>query len=219
MSITLCLWKRLPHSFQIWSYQNQFLSVVSSAWSTDYKNRKLWVEPWHLNSALWTVTLDLPSFVSGLWEPLAELTKREERKNILWGKTTNLSPQLVLIPPCWVYFIPTHKQSLAQRRWKGKTQMKDACWTTGSSWDLLSLSDNEQWLSWVLTSVAAFAWKMYSTFSVRSKEPHLKCCFWMETYMWVERRQMKPSESAQCIANRFNKTIWRELTCNSVIKW
>lgn len=73
--------------------------------------------------------------------------------NCLWGKNRNLFPQFVLISPCRVYFNLTHEQILAHMWWSGKTQMKDACWTTGCNWDLCSLSDSEDYLSF--TSLCA----------------------------------------------------------------
>lgn len=135
----------INNNTQIWAPpKNNFIQWCHNM---EYEKRNPSVELWHLNSALWALTLDPPSFVRG-WEP---------EKKRLWGKIRNLLPQLALISPCWAYFIPTHKQSLVHRRWRFKTQMKDACWTTGCCWDQGSLSDNEPHLS-VSFCLGKFAW-------------------------------------------------------------
>lgn len=135
----------INNNTQIWAPpKNNFIQWCHNM---EYEKRNPSVELWHLNSALWALTLDPPSFVRG-WEP---------EKKRLWGKIRNLLPQLALISPCWAYFIPTHKQSLVHRRRRGKTQMKDACWTTGCCWDRGSLSDNEPHLS-VSFCLGKFVW-------------------------------------------------------------
>lgn len=127
------------------------------------------VELWHLNSALWALTLDPASFVRSWWEPPAGLTKRRRKKSGLWGETMNLFPWLALISPGWVCFIPTHKQSPALGRRRAETQMKDACWTSGCCWDLCSLSDSEGWLSF--TSLSAAVGQIYWKVSVNLCRP------------------------------------------------
>lgn len=119
-----------------------------------------------LNSDIWTLSFNPWHFL--ICQKLMRACRIDKNtKKCLWGKTGNLFPQLALISPCWVYFILTHKQSLAHRRWRGKTQMKDACRTTGCCWDLCSLSDKRAsprvsvWEIYVvLLELIAVVWKL-----------------------------------------------------------
>lgn len=113
------------------------------------------IRVWKEESLGWTLTFELCSVIfnprpSVICQRLMRASCRIDKKR-KWkqfpGETGNLFPRLVLISPRWVYFTPTHKQSVAHRRWRGETRMKDACRTAGCCWDPSSLSDDEDGLS------------------------------------------------------------------------
>lgn len=82
---------------------------------------------WREESLGWTLTFELCSVIFNPWLSLIcqrlmrASCKIDEKgkKNCRWGKTRNLFPYLVLISPCWVYFVLTRKQSGEQEMGQG----------------------------------------------------------------------------------------------------